>query len=131
MDSLLNLDKPFYFQENTDEVRDELTQVFGPKAYGSRNPIWTSKFGAIPREDPLSKVWASPDYSVLHGVLPFAFYDDERGRKRYNFNTQAVLIVNGPLKGQIWRAKKYTLCPGKKDTAFFSWIIDMLEGYIA
>ena len=69
--------------------------------------------------------------SVLHGVLPFAFYDDERGRERYNFNTQAVLIVNGPLKGQIWRAKKYTLCPGEEDTTFFSWIIDMLEGYIA
>ena len=131
MDSLLNLDKPFYFEENSGEVIDELTCIIGPKAYCSRNPIWTSKFGEIPREDPLSKVWASPDYSVLHGVLPFAFYDDERGHERFNFNTQAVLIVNGPLKGQIWRAKKYTLCPGKEDTTFFSWIIDMLEGYIA
>ena len=108
-----------------------MTQVFGPKAYGSRNPIWTSKFGEIPREDLLSKVWASPDYSVLHGVLPFAFYNDERGHERLGLNTQAVLIVNGPLKGQVWRAKKYILYPGKEDTTFFSWIIDMLEGYIA
>ena len=131
MDSLLNLDKPFYFQENTDKVRYELTHVLGPEAYGPENPVWISKFGEISREDPLSKVWASPDYSVLHGVLPFAFYNDERGHECLDLNTQAVLIVNGPLKGQIWRAKKYTLCPGEEDTTFFSWIIDMLEGYIA
>ena len=131
MDSLLNLDKPFYFQENTDKVRYELTHVLGPEAYGPENPVWISKFGEISREDPLSKVWASPDYSVLHGVLPFAFYNDERGHECLDLNTQAVLIVNGPLKGQVWRAKKYILYPGKEDTTFFSWIIDMLEGYIA
>lgn len=131
MDTLLNLDKPFYFQEISDEVMDELTRIFGPEAYNAGNPIWTSKFGKIPREEPLSKVWASPDYSVLHGVLPFAFYNDERGRERFNFNTQAFLIVNGALKGQIWQAKKHSLIPGDKDDTFFAWIIDMLEGHIA
>ena len=131
MDSLLNLDKPFYFQENTDEVRTELTHVFGENVYCSKNPVWRSKFGKIPREEPLSRVWASPDYSVLHGVLPFAFYNDERGHESLGFNTQAFLIVNGPLKGQIWEAKKYSLFPGTEDSTFFSWIIDMLEGYIA
>ncbi len=123
MDSLLNLDKPFCFEENTKQLRLELMDTFGK--YGT-NPIWTMKFGQIPREEPLSPVWASPDYSVLHGVLPFAFYNDDN--ERLDHNTQAFLIINGPLKGQVWKATKYRLHPGRNDETFFSWVIKMLEG---
>lgn len=104
MDSLLNLDKPFCFEENTEQLYFELMDTF--RKYGT-NPIWAKKFGQVPREEPLSPVWASPDYSVLHGVLPFAFYNDNNGR--FNPNTQAFLILNGVERAGMVCNKMRTL----------------------
>lgn len=117
---LANLDKPFCFTENSDEVKQMLTDMWGP--YGIKSPIWTSKFAAIPRETSPHSVWSIPDYSVLYGVLPFATYNDTT-----SFNTQACLVLNGPLKGQIWFARKHMLEPGECDSDFFNWVIQMLE----
>ena len=115
-----SLNKPFYFTENSEELRRLLTNTWGP--YGIKNPIWSSKFRDIPRESPLSSVWALPDYSVLYGVLPFATYNDIN-----LFNTQACLILNGPLKGQIWLARKGMLKPGTNESNFYTWVIEMLK----
>ncbi len=120
LDDLLNLSKPFYFTENSEELRRTLTSSFGP--YGIKNPIWTSLFASIPRESPLNPVWCLPDYSVLYGVLPFAVYNDVTF-----FNTQACLVLNGPLKGQIWLARKNMLKPGEDGSSFFTWMIDVLK----
>lgn len=118
LDGLANLSKPFYFIENTEELRRTLTNIRGP--YGLKNPIWTSMFASIKRESPLNPVWSLSDYSVLHGVLPFAVYNDM-------FNAQVCLVLNGPLKGQIWLARNNMLVPGKGDSNFFTWIIEVLE----
>ena len=119
-EGIANLNKPFYFTENSDELRRILTNAWGP--YGIKNPIWSSEFKSIPRESPLSNVWASPDYSVLYGVLPFAIYNDTN-----LFNSQACLILNGPLKGQIWIARKGMLKPGTNESNFYTWVIEMLK----
>lgn len=119
-EGIANLNKPFCFTENSDELRRLLTNTWGP--YGIKNPIWSSKFKDIPRESPLNSVWALPDYSVLCGVLPFAIYNDTN-----MFNTQACLILNGPLKGQVWLARKGMLKPGTDESNFYTWIIEMLK----
>ena len=120
LNSLVNLDKPFCFTENSDELKQTLMDMWGP--YGIKNPIWTSKFADVPKEISTHSVWSLSDYSVLYGVLPFAAYNDTTA-----FNTQACLILNGPLKGQIWLARKHLLEPGEKGSDFFDWVIEMLE----
>lgn len=117
LDSLPNLDKPFYFAEDTDELRNRLKNPFGPNAYKN---IWTELFTEVPREEPLSPVWAYVEYSVLQGVLPFASYNNKI------FNTQAFLIITGPLSGQVWRATSSRLFPD--GISFYEWVIDMLKG---
>lgn len=120
-DCLLNLDKAFYFTENTEEIRKSLTNSFGPNAFTIKNPIWTALFADIPRENPLNPIWVRAEYSVLQGVLPFASYNDEN-----LFRTQPILIVTGPLKGQVWRATNFTLRPD--GDSFYQWVIKMLKG---
>src|SRR5699024_11006405 len=108
LDSLVNLDKPFYFTEMTEEQR--LAMEY--KLYNAEHPIWTSLFAHIPIESPLSTVWGCPDYSRLHGVLPFAFYDLPADPALANLSyvlSQPFLILNGPFKGQVWSAEKYTI----------------------
>lgn len=117
LDSLPNLDKPFYFTEDTDELRNRLKNPFGPNAYKN---IWAELFAEVPREEPLSPVWAYVEYSVLHGVLPFASYNNKI------FNTQPFLIITGPLSGQVWRATSSRLFPD--GISFYQWVIDMLKG---
>lgn len=120
LDGLANLNKPFYFTENSKELRKTLSNFWGP--YGRNNPIWNSLFASVPRESSLHAVWCSPDYSVLHGVLPFAVYNDTT-----YLNTQACLILNGPMKGEIWLARLNMLIPDEDGGSFFTWMIEMLE----
>ena len=122
LDCLPNLDKPFYFTEDTEEVRNRLTNLFGPTAYKN---IWIDLFADAPREDPLSPVWAYEEYSVLQGVLPFATYNDEKPAWKVH-STQPFLIVTGPLSGQVWRAANLRLWPDGR--SFYQWAIEMLEG---
>ena len=56
LDRLPNLGKPFYFTEDTEEVRNSLMDYFGPNAYTGKHPIWSSLFRDLPRENPLSPV---------------------------------------------------------------------------
>lgn len=121
LDCLPNLDKAFYFTENTEETRKNLTNPFGPNAFTIKTPIWTVLFADIPRENPLNPIWVEAEYSVLQGALPFASYNDEN-----LFHTQPILIVTGPLKGQIWRATTSTLRPD--GDSFYQWVIKMLKG---
>lgn len=125
LDCLPNLGKPFYFTENTDETRRSLTNCFGPNAYTGKNPVWHSLFKDFPREDPISPVWICEDYSVLCGALPFATYNDDR--PNWNMRaTQPILIVTGPLQGQVWRSCSAQLRPD--GMSFYQWILQMLEG---
>ena len=133
LDSLVNLDKPFYFTEMTEEQR--LAMEF--KLYNAEHPIWTSLFAHIPIESPLSTVWGCPDYSRLHGVLPLAFYampDDPALANLSYVLSQPFLILNGPFKGQVWRAKKYTIIVHNQDCygdfTFTSWIDTILDGVL-
>lgn len=121
LDCLPNLDGTFCFAEVTEEIRGRLTNSFRPGAYTWKNPIWTSLFSEIPREDPLSPVWSCKEYSVLHGVLPFGSYNDEQFLR-----TQPFLIVTGPLRGQVWRTTNFTLRPD--GDSFYQWAIKMLKG---
>ena len=120
IDGLPNLDKPFYFTESSKELQRTLTNAFGP--YGIKNPVRSSMSASLPRESPLRPVWRSSDYSVLYGVLPFAVYNDVTF-----FDTQACLVLNGPLKGQVWLARKHMLKPGKDGGNFFAWMVEALE----
>lgn len=125
LDCLPNLGKPFYFTENTDETRRSLTNCFGPNAYTGKNPVWHSLFKDFPREDPISPVWICEDYSVLCGALPFATYNDDR--PNWNMRaTQPILIVTGPLQGQVWRSCSAQLRPD--GMSFYQWVLQMLEG---
>ena len=121
LDCLPNLDKAFYFTENTDETRKYLTNSFGPNAFTWKNPVWDVLFADIPRENPLNPIWVRAEYSVLQGALPFASYNDEK-----LFRTQPILIITGPLKGQVWRATSFTLRPD--GDGFYQWVIKMLKG---
>lgn len=122
LDCLPNLDKMFYFTEVTEEIRRKLTSHFAPDAYTLKNPIWTSLFSEIPREEPPSPIWSYEEYSVLHGVLPFASYNDNL----YGHSTQPFLIITGPLRGQVWRITDFTLRPDGE--SFYQWVIKMLKG---
>lgn len=121
LDCLPNLDKAFYFTKNTEETRKKLTNSFGPDAFTRKNPVWEVLFADIPRENPLNSIWAYGEYSVLQGALPFAYYNDEK-----LFRTQPILIVTGPLKGQVWRATSFKLRPD--GDSFYQWVIKMLKG---
>lgn len=121
LDCLPDLDKAFYFTENTEETRKYLTNSFGPDAFTRKNPVWEVLFADIPREDPLNPIWVHAEYSVLQGALPFASYNDEK-----LFHTQPILIITGPLKGQVWRATSFTLRPD--GDSFYQWVIKMLKG---
>ena len=70
LDCLPNLDKAFYFTENTDETRKYLTNSFGPNAFTWKNPVWDVLYADIPRENPLNPIWVRAEYSVLQGALP-------------------------------------------------------------
>lgn len=118
LSSLKRLHEPFPFDQNTEEIGHHLLWD-----YSRDHSIWKSELfaGISPEEEP-SSIWASPDYSVISGALPFAVYHDA---KMYPMNTQALLILNGPLKGQIWEAKRFRLLP--KGDRFYTWMLEMLR----
>lgn len=118
--ALKRLNEPFPFDKNAEEIR---TQFFGK--YNRSNTIWQSElFAGVSQEQDTSRVWASPEYSLVPGVLPFAIYNDTG---IVGMNTQALLILNGPLKGQIWKAERFSLRPGKEEETFYTWMLTMLR----
>lgn len=118
--ALKRLNEPFPFDKNTEEIR---TQFF--RKYNRSNTIWQSElFAGVSQEQDTSSVWASPEYSLVPGVLPFAIYNDTG---IVGMNTQALLVLNGPLKGQIWKAERFSLRPGKEDDTFYTWMLTMLR----
>ncbi len=125
LDCLPNLGKPFYFTEDTEEVRNSLMNYFGPNAYTGKHPIWSSLFRDLPRENPLSPVWACEDYSVLWGALPFATYNDDKPTWRPQA-TQPILILSAPFRGQVWHIRAARIDP--ENEGFYQWVLQMLEG---
>ena len=118
--ALKRLNEPFPFNKNTEEIR---TQFF--RKYNRSNSIWQSElFADVSHEQDTSSVWVSPEYSLIPGVLPFAAYHDTG---LVGMNTQALLVLNGPLKGQIWKAERFSLCPGREDETFYTWVLTMLK----
>ena len=118
--ALKRLNEPFPFNKNTEEIR---TQFF--RKYNRSNSIWQSElFADVSHEQDTSSVWVSPEYSLIPGVLPFAAYHDTG---IVGMNTQALLVLNGPLKGQIWKAERFSLCPGREDDTFYTWVLTMLK----
>lgn len=119
LDSIQYMDKPFQFQEVNDEAfRMRLFQ------YNREQTIWQTALAAYPQESPISPVWASPDYSVLCGVLPFGFNQDTGP---FGNNTQVFLVLNGTSKGQVWKAQKFKIQPPVSSDTFYDWVIRMLK----
>lgn len=117
---LNKLNIPFLFDKNTEELRFNLL-----RNYNRQNSIWQSElFMGIPKNEPISGVWAAPEYSMIPGVLPFAVYHDTG---LVGMNTQALLVLNGPLKGQIWKATKYNLSPDGESETLYTWLIRMMK----
>ena len=118
--SLKRLNEPFPFDQNTKEIRSHLFWN-----YNRDHSIWQSEvFAGISPEQEPSDIWASPDYSVISGALPFAVYHDNGICSE---NTQVLLILNGPLKGKIWKAERFSLSPQGEDDTFYTWMRRMLK----
>lgn len=118
--SLKRLNEPFPFDQNTKEIRSHLFWN-----YNRDHSIWQSEvFAGISPEQEPSDIWASPDYSVISGALPFAVYHDNGICSE---NTQVLLILNGPLKGKIWKAERFSLSPQGEDDTFYTWMWRMLK----
>ena len=119
LDSVQYMDKTFPFQEINDaSLRTALFQ------HNREQTVWQTVLASYPQEKPVSSVWASPDYSVLCGVLPFGFNQDTGP---FGNNTQVFLVLNGPSKGQVWKAGKCKIQPAGSNDTFYDWIIHMLE----
>lgn len=117
---LKRLGSPFLFDKNTEEIRSNLF-----RNYNRHHTIWQSDlFANLSKDEAVSKVWASPDYSRIPGVLPFAVYNDTG---IVGMNTQALLVLNGPLKGQIWKATKFNLIPDGEKETLYTWLIRMMD----
>ena len=118
--TLTKLGNPFFFDKNTEEIRFSLSRNFN-----RHHTIWESELftGTSTYEDN-SDVWACPEYSLIPGVLPFAVYNDTG---IVGMNTQALLVLNGSLKGQIWKATKFTLIPDGECETLYSWMIRMMR----
>lgn len=119
LDTVQHMDKAFQFQEINDETfRSMLFQ------HNREQTVWQTVLATCPQENPISSVWASPDYSTLCGVLPFGFNQDTGP---FGSNTQVFLVLNGPSKGQVWKARKFKIQPTNTNDTFYDWIIHMLE----
>lgn len=117
---LKKLEQPFLFSENTEQVRSALF-----RNYDRQHSIWQSElFAELPAEEAADSVWISPDYSRIPGVLPFARYNDTGP---FGMNTQALLVLNGPLKGQIWKATKFKIIPDGQQETLYSWMLKMMQ----
>ena len=119
LDSVQYMDKAFQFQEINDEAFRAM--LF---RHDREHTVWQTVLAAYPQEDPISSVWSSPDYSALCGVLPFGFNQDTGP---FGSNTQVFLVLNGPSKGQVWKARKFKIQPASFDDTFYDWVIHMLE----
>lgn len=118
--SLKRLNEPFLFDENTEEIRSNLF-----RSYNRQHNIWESElFANTSKHEDVSDVWAAPEYSMIPGVLPFAIYNDTG---IVGMNTQALLVLNGPLKGQIWKATKFNLTPDLTQETLYTWMIRMMK----
>ena len=118
--ALKRLNEPFPFEKNTEEIR---TQFF--RQYNRNNSIWQSElFVGVSQNQDASNVWASSEYSLVPGVLPFAIYNDTG---IVGMNTQVLLVLNGPLKGQVWKAERFSLRPGRENDTFYTWMLTMLR----
>lgn len=119
LDSVWFMDQAFPFQEINDEAfRTMLSQ------HNREQTVWQTVLASYPQENPVSPVWASPDYSVLRGVLPFGLNQDTGP---FGSNTQVFLVLNGPSRGQVWKARKFKIQPASSDDTFYDWVIHMLE----
>ena len=145
LDAIPGMDQPFPFQEeNTETFRMDLFRAYNPAGFGEHFKkarqegkfyelsLWRSRFGDLPRPEPLHPVWASPDYSVLRGVLPFANYHDAQNFGNIpHVGTTAFLVLNGPSRGQVWTANVWSVVPAVPEyhvkENFFQWAISMLE----
>lgn len=117
---LKGLDRPFLFDENTEEIRFELL-----RNYDREHSIWQSElFADFSPDEAAAGVWAAREYSLIPGVLPFAVYNDTG---TFGMNTQALLVLNGPLKGQIWKATKFKLISYGEQETLYTWMIRMME----
>ena len=119
LDSVQYMDKAFQFQEINDEAFRAM--LF---RHDREHTVWQTVLAAYPQENPISSVWSSPDYSALCGVLPFGFNQDTGP---FGSNTQVFLVLNGPSKGQVWKARKFKIQPASFDDTFYDWVIHMLE----
>lgn len=117
--ALKKLGVPFLFDRNTEEIRSDLI-----RNYDRQHTIWQSEFPNLATDEEIPSIWASPEYSQIPGVLPFAIYNDTG---TFGMNTQALLVLNGPLKGQIWKATKFRLIPDGEQETFYTWLIRMME----
>lgn len=64
---LKGLDRPFLFEENTEKIRSDLL-----RNYDRQHNIWQSElFTNLSKDEAVSSVWASSEYSLIPGVLPF------------------------------------------------------------
>ncbi len=118
--SLKRLNEPFLFDENTEEIRSNLF-----RNYNRQHSIWESElFANASKYENVSDIWAAPEYSMIPGVLPFAIYNDTG---IVGMNTQALLVLNGPLKGQIWKATKFNITPDGTQETLYTWMIRMMK----